>query len=254
MSELEKGEITPQAAETTTAETSVSETASDNVSATSDVSNTGQVQEKKKSSGCCIAAVIVISVIILLLGVAGFFGYRQLTKAMEQKDLGVTYTEQDYYDLMENIGLQVDESKLCVECSPLVYSDPQEVSLTATNAQASALTLKYMSFVSPQNPQVRFSDGMAEVSSVITFRGRTFPVYLSGTFGKETDTSVTGEVYQLNAGGLKLPANINSLVTAGLLQIANNKIAEAGENVRIDTLEITNEGVNFDGMVPTQAN
>ncbi len=210
---------------------------------------------KKKANGCLIAFLVFLFVIGLIAG-GLYWGYKKLIKAMEPKDLNVTYSAQDYENLMDNLGLEADPSSLCLDCPTPVFSDPHEVSITVSNAEASAAfeyVNQHLSFAQISGTQIKMDDGKAELTTNLTFQGRTFPVYLSGTISKGDGNTILGEVYDVKAGSLSLPSNITTLVQDGLLGIANEKIASAGDTVRIDILEITKEGLNFEGLVPTKA-
>lgn len=210
---------------------------------------------KKKVNGCLIAFLIFLFFTGLIAG-GLYWGYKKVIKAMEPKDLNVTYSVQDYEDLMDNIGLEADPSSLCIDCPTPVFSDPHEVSLTVSSAQASAAfeyVNQYLTFAQISGTQIKMNDGNAELTTTLTFQGRTFPVYLSGAISKGTGNTILGEVYDVKAGNLSLPSNITTLVQNGLLGIANEKIASAGDTIRIDVLEITKEGLNFEGLVPTKA-
>ncbi|MHC1716792.1 MAG: hypothetical protein AB9915_02845 [Candidatus Dojkabacteria bacterium] len=210
---------------------------------------------KKKTNGCLIAAIIALVLLLLFVG-AGYWGYKKIMKLAEGTDFGVKYSQQDYDELMSEIGVEASPEVLCLDCPTPTFSDPEEVSVTVTNEQASAAfeyVNKYMSFAKISGTQIKMSDGKAELMTTLTFQGKTFPLYMSGTVSKSSDSSITGEVFDLKAGGLTLPSNINSLVETGLLNIVNDKLDSAGDNVRIDTLELTESGLDFEGLIPTKA-
>lgn len=229
-------------------------------------------KEKKKGSGClkgCLIALIILFVILLLLAGAGFFAYRRAMKSietagggiaaildfidLEQEDLGVTYTMSDYDALMDSFSFESDPSILCLDCPPVTFSNPQEASLTVTNSQASAGFDQANSDMGFSNTQIKFNDGNAEFSTLFVFEGRTIPVYMKGTLSKTSEQSISGNISDLKIGILGLPANIKDTVQNELNSRANSRLAEAGDTVRIDTLEITENGLIFEGMLPTQA-
>ena len=208
---------------------------------------------KKKGNGCLIAILIILLILVGIV-VAGYLGYKKVIKMVEGKSLGVTYTQQDYDDLMNNIGLEASPEVLCLDCTATEYSEPKEIEITVSNAQASAAfeyVNEHMSFAKISGTQIKMSDGKAELVTSLTFQGKTFPIYMSGTVSKDSNNSITGQVYDLKAGGLNLPSNINTLVQEGLLSVANQKLSSAGDTVRIDTLELTKDGLKFDGLVPS---
>lgn len=214
-----------------------------------------QQDSKGKSNGCLIALGIFLLLVILFLG-AVYFGYKKVMDIVASTSLGIEYSQADYDALMKNLGADISPELLCIDCPTPSFSDPQEVSVVVTNAQASAAfeyINQHMDFAQISGTQIKMGDGKAELTTNLTYQGKSFPLYMSGTISKTSDNSITGEVFDLKAGGLNLPDNINSLVEDGLLNVANQKLESAGDTVRIDNLEITESGLNFDGLVPTKA-
>jgi hypothetical protein len=205
--------------------------------------------------GCLIVGLVLLF-ILLLLGGAGYLGYRRVLKAMEPVDLEVEYTEQDYTSLMEEIGLDADPSSLCIDCPTPTFSNPHEIETSVSNAQASAAfeyINQHLSNATVSGTQIKMGDGVAELSTTLTFQGRTFPIYMKGSISKATENSIGGEITTLKAGALKVPDVIVQQVSNFLLQTANDKLASAGDTVRIDSVEIKPKGLNFKGLVPTKA-
>ncbi len=91
------------------------------------------------------------------------------------------------------------------------------------------------------------------MTTTVTYMDKSYPVYLSGTFSKETEKSVTGQLFEIKAGALKLPSSFIEIIQEALLQIANQKIAETGDTFRMDTLEITENGLVYEGSLPSKA-
>ncbi len=106
------------------------------------------VKAKNKGGvGCCIIGLVVLFVGIIAIAVLGYFGYRSLSKTLEAVDLGVTYTSADYDQIKSDLQLEVDDDRLCINCTGLYFSEPVEASLKITNSQATAFVNKYMSYV-----------------------------------------------------------------------------------------------------------
>lgn len=213
------------------------------------------VKEPKKS-GTGRKILIVFLVLLLLLAGGIFWGYRTVTSVMGLEDLGVSYTYEDYEDLVENIGIEVEPEKLCLDCEALDFSEPHEIELTVTNSQASAafeIANRELSFAGISDTQIRFSDNKGEMSTIVTYQGRSYPVYISGNVVKASDTTVSGEIFDLKVGGLNIPSGIVNMAEEALTNLANERMATMGDTFRIDNAELTNEGLNFEGMVPTLA-
>jgi hypothetical protein len=220
---------------------------------------TNEVKTEKKGSGCakgCLIAFLVVFFILALMGGGVYLGYRRVLKAMEPVDLGVEYTEDDYNSLMGEIGLDADPSVLCIDCPTPVYFDPHEVAVTVSNAQASAAfeyINQHMSNASIKGTQIKMGDGIAELSTTLTFQGREFPIYMSGTISRDSERTIEGEIYELKAGALTVPVTLQSFVESSLVDLANTKISDAGDTVRIDSIELTEGGLNFEGLIPSKA-
>ena len=214
-----------------------------------------QQEKKGKSNGCLIALSIFLFLIVLLC-VGVYLGYKKIMNMVASTSLGVEYSQADYDSLMASVGADISPDALCIDCTSPEFSDPNEVKVTVTNAQASAAfeyVNQYMSIAKISGTQIKMSDGKAELTTNLTYQGKTFPLYMSGTISKTSENTITGEVFDLKAGGLNLPSNISSLVEEGLLRVANAKLESAGDTVRIDKLELTDGGLIFEGLVPTKA-
>jgi hypothetical protein len=217
-----------------------------------------QTPEKKKSGcakGCLIVSLVLLFILALLAG-GIYFGYTRVLKAMEPVDLGIEYTEQDYIAIMNEIGLDADGSLLCIDCPSPVFTDPHEVEVSVSSARASAAfeyINQHLTNASISGTQIKMGEGMAELSTTLTFQGRTFPIYMVGSISKATNNSIDGEISTIKAGALTVPDTVTSYVADFLLGTANDKLEAAGDTVRIDDIDIKPEGLNFKGLVPTKA-
>ncbi|MDD4382133.1 MAG: hypothetical protein PHE21_02195 [Candidatus Dojkabacteria bacterium] len=217
-----------------------------------------ETKPKKKGHGCLITFLIIL---VLFVGVGLFLYFRikyVLSNLGKEQDLGITYTQQDYDSLQEKVGIaDVPEENVCIGCSAAVYSKAKNVDIVITSQEASAafdIVNRNMPVGSIQNTQIKFSDDKVEISTLLTYEGNTFPIYVSGILAKATTNSITGEVFDVKAGPVKLPSGVNDMVKDGLLQIFNESLTSLGDNLRIDTLQITDQGLEFKGLVPTKIN
>ena len=209
------------------------------------------IKPKKKGNGCLIAFLIVFILLALLVGGA-YLGYKKILKGLNTpSDLGVTYSMADLEESFANAGFTGD---MCLDCTTPVYSKPHEVEVTFTSSQASAW-INYANHDLPygklDDMQVKFSDGKAEISALFEYEGKEYPVYVSGTGGKASSNSITGQLESLKVAGVSLPAYLVPVVESALLELANGKLANMGDTLRIDTLEITEDGLEFDGLAPS---
>jgi len=215
-----------------------------------------QEQPKKKGHGCLIAFLVVLFILLALVG-AGYWGYKTITNGLaKQIDLKVAYTQQDFLDGMTNAGLTVtDPLQLCLECEYPTFSDPQEIDIKVTNAQASAwvdYVNQNLTYGELEDTQIKFTDRKAEISTMFTYQGQTFPVYAFGNIAKATDTSISANIEDVKVGGLSLPATIKDFVEEALVNIVNEKLDAMGDTFRIDEIGFTSSGLHFKGLFPTK--
>ncbi|MBU1119816.1 hypothetical protein KKA50_01285 [Patescibacteria group bacterium] len=215
-----------------------------------------QEQPKKKGHGCLIAFLIFIFLILGLLG-AAYWGYKTITNGLvKQIDLKVAYTHQDFVDGMKQSGLTVDDPlQLCLDCTYPTFSKPKELEVTVTNAQASAwvdYVNQNLSYGKLENTQIKFTNNKAEISTLFTFQGKTFPVYAFGNISKATSTSINADLQDVKVGGLSLPSNITGMVQTVLVNLANEKLGAMGDTLDIEEIGLTNSGLHFKGLFPTK--
>ncbi len=213
-------------------------------------------KKQKKSKKSCIIALLVLFFLVLLLVGAIYWSYRKVSKAMGPVDLEVEYTVEDYHNIMEELGVDIDGSLLCMDCPTPSFLDPNEVEVTVSNAQASAAfeyINQYVSVVQISDTQIKMGEGNAELSTTLSFQGQSFPVYMVGSVSKASENSLNGAVTVLKVSGFDIPVSAIPFIESALLNIANQKLVSAGDTVRIDSLEITPDGINFKGLVPTKA-
>lgn len=217
--------------------------------------NTEIVEQPKKKGNGCLIALLVFFIIIILIVVGGYLGYKKIVNGFStQNDLGVAYSMQDLQESFDEAGFT---GNMCIECSDPIYSEPHEIDVTFSNSQATAwLNYTNHDFGSQygelKDIQVRFTDDMAELSAMFTYQGKTYPVYLAGTVEKATDKSVQGQLETLKVSGVSLPSYVAPIVEKVLLGFTNDKLADMGDNLRIDTLEISNGELHFAGLAPSK--
>lgn len=215
-----------------------------------------QEKPKKKSNGCLTAFLIFLFIILLFVG-GIYWGYKVITNGIsKQIDLKVTYSYDDYVSGMTNAGLVVsDPYQLCLDCTYPTFSAPQEIDIQVSNSQASAwvdVVNKNLGYGKLENTQIKFTDRKAEISTMFTFQGKTFPVYAFGNISKATAKSISADIQDVKVGGLSLPAPIKSFVQDALVNIANEKLNALGDTLRIDDIGFTSTGLHFKGLFPTK--
>ncbi len=211
---------------------------------------------KKKGGKCGLIILIMVIALPLVLCGGSYIAYKKVTTALAPQDFGIKYTEADYKESFEAIGFQSEPTLLCIDCPDPVYSEPSEVSVLVPNEQTSAV-FEYVneltSTVQFSGTQIKVTENRADMVTNVSYDGKSYPITVSGNVEKLTDNSISVQVFDLKIGALKLPENINAYAQEALQELANSKLASAGDNVRIDKLDLTENGVLFEGLVPTKA-
>ena len=209
-------------------------------------------QPKKKGNGCLIAFLIFIALIaIVVTGI--FLTYRKITSSLETpKDLGITYSMEDLDESFTEMGFTGNK---CLDCATPIYSKPHEVEFTMSDAQASSwVNLGNHDLpqgASIENIQIKFGEDKAEISAMVTYMDKDYPVYISGNAKKATEQTITGHLDSLQVAGVSLPSYVAPMVENIVLELANGKLANMGDTLRIDTLELTEDGLKFEGLAPS---
>ena len=156
---------------------------------------------------------------------------------------------------MNNVGLEIDPSQLCIDCDLPSFTDPHPVDLTITSQQATAfvnITNESMQAAKLTGTEIKFSDGKAEISTVLTYQGSTFPVYASGNISKATDTTISANLYDVKVGNIGIPRSVQDYVETVLESMTNAKLSELGETLRIDSIGFTESGLHVAGLIPAK--
>lgn len=208
---------------------------------------TGAAAPAPRKKRGCLAGCLIALVVAVLLVVGGVFAITQLAKPA---DLGVAYSEADFDAVIAKVGVAWPE--LPEGANPddyqRVYSGEQPLDVVLTEAELSAL-MSYnhnASYWPVQSMQVNLTGGnTAEVSAVVTYAGRDWPVLASGsgTISRKTlDVSIgSAEVI-----GISVPAEYLPYGEAFLEAMVNDRLARI-EGLNIDSIEITEEGVHLVG-------
>lgn len=211
---------------------------------------------KKKGGKCGLIILIMVIALPLVLCGGSYLAYKKVTAVLAPQDFGIKYTEADYKESFEAIGFQSEPTLLCIDCPDPVYSEPNEVSVLVPNEQTSAV-FEYVnqltSTVQFSGTQIKVTENRADMVTNVSYDGKSYPITVSGNVEKLTDNSISVQVFDLKIGALKLPENVNAYAQEALQELANSKLAGAGDNVRIDKLDLTENGVLFEGLVPTKA-
>lgn len=212
-------------------------------------------EQPKKGHGCLIAFLIFLFLILATIA-GGYWLYKRITSGLtKQVDLNITYSQSDLDSLMNSVGLEIDPSQLCIDCELPSFTDPHAVDLTVTSQQATAfvnITNENMQVAKLGDTDIKFSEDKAEISTVLTYQGNTFPVYASGNISKATDTTISANLYDVKVGNISIPKSIQDYVETVLESMTNAKLSELGDTLRIDSVEFTSSGLHVVGLIPSK--
>ncbi len=202
-------------------------------------------QPKKKGHGCLIAFLLFLFLIAAVVG-GGYWGYKKLTSSLsKQIDLNVTYSQEDMDLLMSNLGADANPTS----------SYPHVVELTITSQQATAfvnVSTESMKKVSIKDTQIKFSEEKAEISTILTYKRERFPIYATGNVSKATDHTISVNLYDVKIGDISIPKALQDYVETALESMANSKLSELGDTLRIDNFKFTDNGLRVVGLIPSE--
>ncbi len=211
----------------------------------------GGAPKKRKGRGCLVGCLIALLVIVVL-AVGGFMVIRSAAKP---KDLGVTYTEKDYWSAMEKAGVQVNEVPDGEEwaSTDVVYSGSKQIDETFTPSEVSALfAYSHASGWPVSNAQVRFTGGDGvEIAASIEYAGTSYPVYAKASAGISGNT-ISGSLQSAEVLGITVPSQYFPAGESYALGFINARLARV-TGLDITTAEVTPEGLHLVGTVPALA-
>ncbi|TDB37793.1 MAG: hypothetical protein D9V44_07010 [Actinobacteria bacterium] len=206
---------------------------------------------KRKGRGCLIAILIVLALVALL--VVG--GMLFVKNAAKPKDLGVTYTEADYWSAMAKAGVVVNEvpEGETWGTTDVVYSGSKPIDATFTPAEVSALfAFSHQGGWPVSDAQVRFTGGdSVELSASIDYAGTSYPVYAKASAAMSGAT-ISGSLQEAEVLGVTVPATYFGAGESYALGFINSRLARV-TGLNITTAEVTPEGLHLVGTVPATA-
>ncbi len=211
----------------------------------------GGTPKKRTGRGCLIGCLIALLVVVLI-GVGVVLGARSAAKP---KDLGVTYTEKDYWSAMEKAGVKVSEvpdGETWTD-TDVVYSGSTEIDETFTESEVSALfAYSHAGGWPVSDAQVRFTGGDGvELSAGIEYAGTVYPVYAKASAAMSGAT-VSGSLQSAEVLGVAVPSQYFGVGESYALGFINDRLARV-TGLNITTAEVTGEGLHLVGTVPELA-
>lgn len=207
-----------------------------------------------------VVGVVVIGV-LTIIAASGMVYIPILTEILgtdEPVDLGVEVDPVLFDNLVEEQGMTLaDPVSQYQLTSNIVYSDtaPMDVSLSSSDLSS------YLQATNNEGPlrdiQVKLGDNnQAEMSAYIDLKdyGYDFkgPVYAEGSISKASDSSIQIDITKAKVGLLPLPEGSADQGAQELESLINSHLAKM-PGLNIETLDISNGNLNFNGDFPRTA-
>ncbi|TLM76856.1 MAG: hypothetical protein FDZ70_05945 [Actinobacteria bacterium] len=210
----------------------------------------------KKKSGCwigCGVGCLILALLTCALAAGAYFGLLSMGKP---KDLGVTYTEDDYWSAVEKAGTvwpPAPDGGEDFANTDVVYSGSKPLDATFSNSEISALLSNSHTPGWPiHDMQIRVSDGGGvELSGLVEYEGNQVPVYVDGSASIEGRT-VSGSIDSAQAFGVAVPAEYLPQATEYGLGLVNDRLARM-EGLDITSMDVTDGQLHLTGTVPAEA-
>lgn len=208
------------------------------------------VAPKKKSHGCLIAILVVLVLTLCGCG-AAYAAFRYMGAP---RDLGVRYTEADYWSALKKAGVQTTDAPMAEDWANTEtrYSGSKPIDATFSKSEVSALlNYSHMGGWPLSNTQVRFTgdDGL-EVSGAASIGGANYPFYARGT-ASASGSSVDGSASAAEVLGIAVPGEYLEPGSAWLVGVINDRLSRV-TGLDIKTAEVVDGGLRLVGTVPAK--
>jgi hypothetical protein len=209
------------------------------------------VAPKRKGRGCLIALLVVLVLaIVAVLGVV-----LVASAAGKPKDLGVRYTEADYWSAVKKAKVQVKDVPAAESwgSTEMKYSGSQPIDATFSEAEVSALfNYSHAAGWPVKDMQVRFTGGSGvEVSGLVGLGGREYPVFADADAAIAGRT-LSGSLKSASLMGVSIPAQYYADGESYALGFINERLARV-TGLDIKTAEVVGGGLHIVGTVPKSA-
>jgi hypothetical protein len=213
---------------------------------------------KSKKNLIVIGVLIVLFLVLTTVAASGLVNIPILTSVLgtdEAKDLGVEVDPAIFNQMIEDNGITLKSPVSEYQfTSNIQYSDPAPMDITLSSSQLSS----YLQSTNNEGPvkqiQVKLGDdNEAEMSAYVDLKeyGYDFkgPVYASGRFEKDSDSTVRMEIYEAKVGMLPIPDDSAAKGEQAFEDLINSNLAKM-PGLNIETLEIQDGQLHFDGDFP----
>jgi hypothetical protein len=193
-----------------------------------------------------VAGVVVATVLGVMPGLSAYFGFAK------QKDLGTSGDKAAFDSAMQKAGVEAQYPTTPVPTSRLKVSGKKKLSATFTDAEVSALINAYVEpfEYNVRNVQVAFHSGRrGEASAMVTYQGRDYPGYITGTVSLEGG-HISGTATAAQGGGVPATGEWLQLGQDKSVDFFNLQLALPG--LSIATAEMSEGEVTVTGTVPAK--
>jgi hypothetical protein len=172
----------------------------------------------------------------------GYWIYNRIISGLaKQIELGVAYSQSDLDTLITNFNTTASETNI--------------VDVVITSAQATAFvnsSIANLGSILLEDIEIKFSEDKVEISTILAYKGSTFPIYVSGNISRATNTSIYTNLYDVKIGDISIPKSLQDYVEAALESKINEKLATSGDALRIDDIEFVEDGMHIVGLIPNK--
>jgi hypothetical protein len=204
----------------------------------------------KKRHGCLIALAVVAVLAVCGCGAA----YAALRSMGAPRDLGVRYTEADYWNALSKAGVQVTDAPTAEDWAGTEtrYSGSKPLDAVFTDSEVSALlNYSHMGGWPIRQVQVRFTGGDGlEMSGAASYGGTSYPFYAKGNASMSGST-VGGSASEAEVLGRTLPGEYLEPGSAWLVGVINDRLARV-TGLAISQAAVVDGGLHLVGTVPAK--
>jgi hypothetical protein len=210
-----------------------------------------------------IAVILVILIVISIIAATGIFyvpGFSEVLGTNKPRDLGVKADPAKFNALLarENVKLNGPASNYYLG-SNVRWGNAVPMDVTMTNEELSSMMQATNNEKGPlKNVQMKMGDNnQVEMSAQVDLSKFGYPVnvpvYTKGTLVKGSGNSVKIDIKEGTSGIVPIPENFLNQGESGLEQAVNSQLAQM-QGLRIDTLDISQGQLQFNGAFPQTGN
>jgi hypothetical protein len=220
-------------------------------------------ETKKPFFSFRIVIIILVSLIIVTIiaasGIVYIPGFSEVLGTNKPRDLGIKADPAQFSALLakENVKLTGQTSDFYLT-APIRYGSAVPMDATVSSEEITSMMQATNNVKGPlKNMQVKLgTNNEMEMSAFADLESYGYPlkgpVYLKGTFLKDSSSSVNINIREGSFGLIPVPENMLKQGGDGIEQQINRQLL-AMPGLRIDTLEINNGKLHYRGAFPQSA-